>query len=84
MEEPNDNKPVIGHKESEIRDENQHQDEMQSFSLGTAAAIGAMLGALKLSPNSNAERDFDEVMKIIASLQLPKVSKSFHSILNLY
>lgn len=66
--------PAIRHEKGGIRDKNQGQDEMQSFSLGTVAAIGAMLGAIKLGPNSNAVENFDEVMKLIASLQLPKVS----------
>lgn len=67
--------PAIRHEKHEIQDKHQDQDKMQSFSLGTAAAIGAMLGAMKLGPMSNTEENFHEVMKIIASLQLPKVSK---------
>lgn len=68
------NVPGIKQINVQIHDKKHDDDKTESFSLGTAAAIGAMLGALKRGPNANLEENFDEVMKLIASMQLPKVS----------
>lgn len=54
-------------------DKERSEDLMRSYSLGTTAAIGAILGAMKLGPKSDADENFREGMRIITALHQSKV-----------